>query len=87
MTDRHIFTSSPSRNRWMYKNGLVARKATCGERDYARDEYGILDCDIVVHDSQGICGYGDTLMSASRHYCAVSGTRPWDAPQIDLGEN
>lgn len=79
--------SMSPRKQWIEKLGLHERLATSAEIEYARNKYAILDCKFVVHDASGVIGFGYTSIEASEHYCEVSGTRPWNAPQMDLGEN
>lgn len=84
----HDMTYSMSpRKQWAEKLGLIERLATESEREYAKDRYGILDCKYVIHDASGVIGFGSTAIEASEQYCEISGTRPWNAPQMDLGEN
>lgn len=79
--------SMSPRKQWIERLGLKERAATDAEREYAKTRYDIDDCKFVVHDANGVIGFGRTAIEASEHYCEVSGTRPWNAPQMDLGEN
>lgn len=73
-------------NNWIKKHGLRVRPSTEAEREYARETYGIIDCNAVAHDANGVTGYGSDRKDACEHYCYISGERPWNCPQYDLGE-